>query len=115
MAEKSVLITLTNGKEEFVHVMATLQVALSMAQQDLSIHFLVLGPGVDILRSNQRNSQQFKDMFEKMKNAGVRIKACKMSLENMGLTEDQRFETEVVMGGVEIADCIKAGFTVLTF
>lgn len=70
---------------------------------------------VDVLRSNQRNSPQFKDLLGKIQDAGVRVKACKMSLENIGLTEDQRFETEVVMGDVEIAECIKAGFSVLTF
>ncbi len=115
MAEKPVLITLTTGKEEFVRAMAVLQLTLSMAQQELDVEFLALGPGVEILRSNQRNSPQFGEMLDKLKNVGVSIKVCGMSLENIGLTQDQMFPADIVMGGVEIAQRIKIGYTVLTF
>ncbi|RIV22745.1 sulfur reductase DrsE [Alicyclobacillaceae bacterium I2511] len=115
MAEKSVLITLTTGKEIFVRTMAVLQLTLSMAQQEMDMEFLALGPGVEVLRSNQRNSAQFGEMLDKMRNAGVNIKVCQMSLENIGLTQDQMFPADIVMGGIEIARCIKTGYTVLTF
>lgn len=111
----AVLVVVTTGKEEFVRVNAVLQTTLAMAQQGLQVELLVLGSGVELLRSNQRSSPQFSQWLTKLRAAGVRVAACQVSLEGLGLTDDQRFEAEVVMGGKEVAARIADGHMVLTF
>jgi intracellular sulfur oxidation DsrE/DsrF family protein len=45
----------------------------------------------------------------------VQVAACRNSLENLGLTEDQMLPATVVQGGVEVATRIAEGWDVLTF
>jgi hypothetical protein len=45
----------------------------------------------------------------------VKVAACEVSLESLGLTRDQMFEAETVKGGEEVAARLKAGWHILTF
>ncbi|PSR29305.1 hypothetical protein SAMN00768000_2674 [Sulfobacillus thermosulfidooxidans DSM 9293] len=110
------LVVLTTGKEAFVRANAVLQMTLMMRKfGQMPVEFLALGPGIEILRSNQKNSPQFGQQLQAMKEAGIEIAVCENSLENLGLTMDQMFEAKVVRGGEEVAHKILEGYKVLTF
>lgn len=112
----SILVVLTTGKEAFVRANAIMQMTLMIRKTSgQPVEFLALGPGVEVFRSNQKNSPQFGQMLEQMKEAGITLAVCEMSLENLGLTRDQMFEANIVRGGVEVAQRIQEGYTVLTF
>jgi len=114
--EKSTLVVLTTGKEAFVRANAVLQMTLMVRKtREMPVELLLLGPGVEILRSNQKNSPQFEQQLNGLREAGVQITVCEVSLESLGLTKDQMFEAESVRGGVEVATRLQAGRHVLTF
>ncbi|CAB1129607.1 DrsE domain-containing protein [Candidatus Hydrogenisulfobacillus filiaventi] len=113
--QQRTLVVLTTGKEAFMRANAVLQVALVLATQGLQVQFLAIGPGIEVFKSNQRNSPQFAEMLNKMREAGVQLSVCQVSMENIGLTRDQMFDAEIVMGGRVIAQRIREGWTVLTF
>ena len=114
--EQSTLVVLTTGKEAFVRANAVLQMTLMVRKTaEIPVELLLLGPGVEILRSNQKNSPQFDQQLTALREAGVRVTVCEVSLESLGLTRDQMFEAETVKGGVEVATRLQAGWNVLTF
>lgn len=114
--ERSTLVVLTTGKEAFVRANAILQMSLMLRSAgQLPVELLLLGPGVELLRSNQKNSPQFEQAFTACREAGVRITACEVSLASLGLTLDQMFPAELVKGGVEVARRITDDWHVLTF
>ncbi len=114
--ENSTLIVLTTGKEAFVRANAVLQMTLMVRKTgQMPVELLLLGPGVEILKSNQKNSPQFEQQLSALGEEGVRITACEVSLESLGLTKDQMFQADLVKGGVEVATRIKEGWNVLTF
>ncbi len=111
-----VLVVLTTGKEAFVRATAVLQMTLAVRKRaGVPVELLLLGPGVEILRANQRNSPAFGQQLDELRREGVSVAVCELSLENLGLTSDQMFAAERVRGGVEIADRLAAGYQVLTF
>ena len=113
---KGTLVVLTTGKEAFVRANAILQMTLMVQKtRGMATEFLALGPGVEIFRSNQRNSAQFGQLLEQLRQAGVDLAVCEMSLENLGLTRDQMFDARIVRGGVEVATRLEEGYAVLTF
>lgn len=113
---RSTLVVLTTGKEAFVRANAVLQMTTMVARTGGgSVELLFLGPGVECLRSNQKNSPQFGEQLRLLSEAGVRVCVCEVSLESLGLTDDQRFAAEPVKGGVEVATRIAEGWAVLTF
>lgn len=111
------LVVLTTGKEAFVRANAVLQMTLMVrrTKQEMPVELLLLGPGVEVLRSNQKNSPQFEQQLAGLREAGVRITVCEVSLESLGLTKDQMFECETVKGGVEVATKLAEDWNVLTF
>ena len=110
------LVVLTTGKEAFVRANAILQMTLMLRKFGQNpVELLVLGPGIEILRSNQKNSPLFSQQLEAMKKAGIEIAVCEQSMENLGLTPDQMFEATIVRGGEEVARRIQGGYTILTF
>jgi hypothetical protein len=112
----AVLVVVTTGKEQFVRANAILQMTLMIRKSSgLPVEFLAIGPGVEIFRSNQRNSPQFGQLLDQLREAGVQLAACEVSLQSIGLTRDQMFDAEIVRGGVEVAQRIQDGYTVLTF
>lgn len=114
--EHATLVVLTTGKEAFVRANAVLQMTLMVRKSgEMPVELLLLGPGVEILRSNQKSSPQFEQALTALREAGVQVAVCEVSLESLGLTEDQRFEAETVKGGVEVATRLQAGWNVLTF
>jgi len=115
-SKKSTLVVVTTGKEAFVRANAILQMTL-MVRKTLQepVEILFLGPGVEILRSNQKNSPQFAQQLEVLRAEGVRVAVCEVSLESLGLTKDQMFEADVVRGGIEVATRLGEGWQVLTF
>lgn len=115
-AAHSTMVVLTTGKEAFVRANAVLQMTLMVRKtSQMPVQLLALGPGVEILRSNQKNSPQFQQQLDALREAGVRITVCEVSLENLGLTQDQMFPADLVKGGVEVATRLQAGWHVLTF
>ena len=115
-AESPVLVVLTTGKEAFVRANAILQMTLMVAKTGgMPVELMGLGPGVEIFRANQRNSPAFGQMLDTLREAGVDLTVCEVSLENLGLTVDQMFPARRVRGGVEIAEKLAAGHTLLTF
>jgi hypothetical protein len=109
-------VVLTTGKEAFVRANAVLQMTLMVRRSgQMPVELLFLGPGVEILRANQKNSPQFDQQLAALREAGVRIAVCEVSLESLGLSEAERFEADAVKGGVEIAARLRAGWNVLTF
>jgi hypothetical protein len=116
-SEQSTLVVLTTGKEEaFVRANAVLQMTLMVRKTGgMPVELLLLGPGVEILRSNQKNSPQFEQELTELRNAGVQITVCEVSLASLGLTRDQMFDADAVKGGVEIGTRIMQGWNVLTF
>ncbi len=118
MAEQTAptLVVLTTGKEAFVRANAILQMTLMIRKTaDVAVELLALGPGIEVFRSNQKNSPQFGQMLRELKENGIDLAVCEMSLENLGLTRDQMFEARIVKGGVEVAHRMQQGYTVLTF
>jgi len=114
--EQATLVVLTTGKEAFVRVNAVLQMTLMVRRTgQMPVELLLLGPGVEILRANQKNSPQFGQALAALGEAGVKVAACEVSLESLGLTRDQMFEAETVKGGEEVAARLKAGWHILTF
>ena len=115
-SDHSTLVVLTTGKEAFVRANAVLQMTLMVRRSgQMPVELLFLGPGVEILRANQKNSPQFDQQLAALREAGVRIAVCEVSLESLGLSEAERFEADAVKGGVEIAARLRAGWNVLTF
>ncbi|MDA8076233.1 MAG: DsrE family protein [Actinomycetota bacterium] len=113
--EQPTLVVLTTGKESFVRANAVLQMTLMVRKTaETPVELLLLGPGVEILRSNQKNSPQFDQELTALREAGVQVAVCQVSLESLGLTKDQMFEAEAVKGGVEVATRLQAGWHVLT-
>ena len=113
---RSTLVVLTTGKEAFVRANAVLQMTLMVRKtSQVPVELLLLGPGVEILRSNQKNSPQFAQQLDMLREEGIKIAACEVSLENLGLTKDQMFEADVVRGGVEVATRLAEDWHVLTF
>lgn len=112
----STLVVLSTGKEAFVRANAVLQLTLMVRKTGhMPVELLAFGPGVEILRSNQKNSPQFHQQLDGLREAGVQISVCEVSLESLGLTKDQMFEAEAVKGGVEVATRLQEGWNVLTF
>lgn len=110
------LVVLTTGKEAFVRANAVLQMTLMVHRTaQTPVELLFLGPGVEILRANQKNSPQFAQQLAALREAGVRLAVCAVSLDSLGLTSDQMFAADSVQGGVEVATRIQAGWHVLTF
>ncbi|MCL6095092.1 MAG: DsrE family protein [Actinobacteria bacterium] len=115
-SDQSTLVVLTMGKEAFVRANAVLQMTLMIRKTSQApVELLFIGPGVEILRSNQKNSPQFAQQLDMLRAEGVRIAVCEVSLESLGLTQDQMFEAETVRGGVEVATRLGSGWHVLTF
>jgi hypothetical protein len=115
-ADQSTLVVLTTGKEAFVRANAVLQMTqMVRTSGQMPVELLFLGPGVEVLRANQRNSPQFEQQLAALREAGVQLTVCEVSLESLGLTRDQMFEAEPVKGGVEVARRIQEGWQVLTF
>ncbi|MFC0081043.1 DsrE family protein [Aciditerrimonas ferrireducens] len=113
---RSILVVLTTGKEALVRANAVLQLTGVLQQHGTGqVELLFLGPGIEVLRANQRNSPQFAEQLDGLRRAGVQVAACRNSLENLGLTEDQMLPATVVQGGVEVATRIAEGWEVLTF
>jgi len=109
------LVVLTTGKEAFVRANAVLQMTLMLSKfGQKPVELLTLGPGIEILKANQKNSPQFAQQLNAMKEAGIEIAVCEQSMQNLGLTSDQMFEAKIVRGG-EVARRIQEGYTVLTF
>jgi len=114
--ELSTLVVLTTGKEDFVRANAVLQMTLMVRRTGkMPVEILFLGPGVEILRSNQKNSPQFTKELTGLRGEGVQVAVCEVSLESLGLTKDQMFQADTVKGGVEIATRLAEGWKVLTF
>jgi hypothetical protein len=115
-SEQSTLVVLTTGKEAFVRANAVLQMTLMVRKTGgMPVELLLLGPGVEILRSNQKNSPQFEQQLAELRKVGVQIAVCEVSLASLGLTREQMFDADVVKGGVEVGTRISQGWNVLTF
>jgi hypothetical protein len=114
--DPSTLVVVTTGKEAFMRANAIMQMTLMMRKLGgMPVEFLAIGPGVELFRSNQKNSPQFSQQFDAMREAGVRLAVCEVSLESLGLTQDQMFQADLVRGGQEVAERVKEGWNVLTF
>lgn len=114
--DHSTLVVLATGKEAFVRANAVLQMTLMIRKTgQMPVELLFFGPGVEILRSNQKNSPQFEQQLGALRDEGVHITVCEVSLESLGLTKDQMYEADPVKGGVEVGTRIKQGWNVLTF
>jgi intracellular sulfur oxidation DsrE/DsrF family protein len=73
-------VVLTTGKEAFVRANAVLQMTLMVRKSgDMPVELLLLGPGVEILRSNQKNSPQFGQQLAGLREAGVQVAVCEVS------------------------------------
>lgn len=112
------LVVLTTGKEDaFVRANSILQMTLMLKKfrPEMAVEFLALGPGIEVLKSNQKNSPQFGQQLQAMREAGIAITVCEVSMQNLGLTADQMFEAQIVRGGQEVAQRLGEGYHVLTF
>jgi hypothetical protein len=81
----------------------------------MPVELLLLGPGVEFVRSNQKNSPQFEQQLKALRQAGVHISVCEVSVASLGLTRDQMFDADVVRGGVEVGTRIVQGWNVSSF
>lgn len=114
--DHSTLVVLATGKEAFVRAIAVLQMTLMIRKTGgMPVELLLFGPGVEILRSNQKNSPQFDQQLSALRQSGVRVAVCEVSLESLGLTRDQMFDADLVKGGVEVATRLGEDWHVLTF
>ncbi|MCY0881916.1 MAG: DsrE family protein [Firmicutes bacterium] len=115
--KKPILVVLTTGKESFMRSNSIIQAVIGMKKfSGVPVEIMFLGPGVDLLRSNQRNSPMWQKNIESLKEAGVKTVACSVSLEGFGIREDEMFSLDaLVMGGKEIAEKFAEGYHVMTF
>lgn len=115
-SNRSTLVVLATGKEALVRANAVLQMTLMIRKTgQMPVELLFFGPGVEVLRSNQKSSPQFEQELSALRQAGVRITVCEVSLGSLGLTKDQMFEADLVKGGVEMATRLGEDWHVLTF
>ncbi|TFE68485.1 sulfur reductase DrsE [Methylacidiphilum sp. Yel] len=113
---KSILVVITIGKEAFPRVNSLFHMTQVLAQQkDTKVELLLLGPGVELLRANQKSSPIFSEMFSHLRQIGVDIAACEVSLEAFGVPVGQMLPARLVKGAVEINQRIDQGVRVLTF
>ncbi len=115
-SKPSTLVVLATGKEAFVRVNAVLQMTLMIRKTGgMPVELLFFGPAVEVLRANQKNSPQFGQQLDNLREAGVSLTVCEVSLESLGLTKDQMFDAALVKGGVEVATRLEEDWHVLTF
>jgi len=98
------------SKEAFVRANAVLQMTQMVRKPvQMLVELPFLGPGVEIPRANQESPPQFAQQLDRLREAGVHLSICEMSLESLGLTRDQMLEAEPVKGGVEVSRRIQGG------
>jgi hypothetical protein len=112
-----IFVISTSGKEDINKTMMAINFALGArdnAKAEVSVMFL--GRGVMALLKNSGNSEAMLNLINKMKNDGIEVTYCKVSLKGMGLTSDLIFDgIKDVMGGVETAKRIDSEYSVVTF
>lgn len=79
------------------------------------VEMLFLGAGVELLRLHQANTPQFAQFLQGVQGKGIRVMACRNSLDSYGLTEERIFPVDIVLGGAETARLNRSGFQILTF
>ncbi|CAB4243783.1 DrsE family protein [Methylacidimicrobium sp. AP8] len=115
-SKQALLIVVTTGKEAFPRANSLLHMAGVLANQpNTQVEFLLLGPGVELLRSNQKSPPIIAEALDHLRRCGVDITACEVSLEAYGVEADRMLPARLVKGAVEIRRCIGEGATVLTF
>ncbi|QSR89196.1 DsrE family protein [Methylacidiphilum caldifontis] len=112
----ALLVVVTTGKEAFPRLNSLLHMTGIMAEQpETKVELLLLGPGVEILRSNQKSTPIIAQALDHLRQMGVDIAACQVSLEAYGVDPDQMLSARFVKGAVEIRQRIAEGVTVLSF
>ncbi|VVM07303.1 hypothetical protein MAMC_01549 [Methylacidimicrobium cyclopophantes] len=113
---QTLLVVITTGKEAFPRVNSLLHMTQILAEQpETAVELLLLGPGVELLRANQKSTPMIADALDRLREAEVDIVACQVSLEAYGVALDQMLPARLVKGAVEIRQCLGQGATVLSF
>ncbi|WP_018289856.1 DsrE family protein [Verrucomicrobium sp. 3C] len=112
----SLLVVVTTGKEAFPRANSLLHMTGVLANQPKTkIEFLLLGPGVELLRANQKSTPIIAEALDHLRQLGVDVAACQVSLEAYGVEAERMLPARLVKGAAEIRRCIGEGMTVLTF
>ena len=112
-----ILVMLITGKDNINTEMVAFSFAFNAVKNaKANVEFLFLGRGVQAANKNQKSSPQFLDQINMLKNEGIPLKICKVSMAGEGLTENDIFSgLESVYGGVEVDSRIQDGYSVITF
>jgi hypothetical protein len=112
-----ILVMLITGKDNINTEMVAFSFAFNAVKNaKADVEFLFLGRGVQAANKHQKSSPQFLDQINMLRNEGIPLKICKVSMAGEGLTEDEIFpDIDMVLGGVETNDRIEDGYTVITF
>ena len=111
------LVMLTTGKDNINAEMVAFSFAFNAVKNaKAKVEFLFLGRGVQAANKHQKSSPQFEEQINMLRNEGIPLKICKVSMAGEGLTENDIFPgIEMVLGGVETNARIEDGYSVLTF
>lgn len=112
-----IFVILTKGKDDLNMVNIAANFAYSAVKNaGATVNFMFLGRGVENLLKDSNGIKPIIDLVDKMKSEKIEITYCKVSTKGLGLSEEQMLEgIEPVMGGIQAAKEIDAGFSVITF
>ena len=112
-----ILVMLITGKDNINTEMVAFSFTFNAVKNaKANVEFLFLGRGVQAANKHQKSSPQFEDQINMLRNEGIPLKICKISMSGEGLTEDDIFPgIDLVLGGVETDKRIEDGYTVITF
>jgi hypothetical protein len=112
-----ILVMLITGKENINTQMVSFNFAVNLVRNaNATVEFLFLGRGVEAADKRHKNSPQFQEQIESLKNSGIPVKICKVSMAAEGMSQNDIFpDIEMVLGGVETNNRIGEGYSVITF
>jgi tRNA 2-thiouridine synthesizing protein D len=110
-------VILTKGKDDLNMVNVAANFAYSAVKNaGATVNFMFLGRGVENLLKDSNGIKPIVDLVDKMKSAGIEVTYCKVSAKGIGLPENLLMDgIEPVMGGIQTAKEVDAGFSVITF
>lgn len=115
--ETKVFIICTSGREDINNTNMAVNFALGAKKNaGAKVSFMFLGRGVENLLKNAATAQQMENMINSMKDAGIDVTYCGVSLKGLGLDKDMIMPiADEVMGGVQTVKKIEEGYAIVTF
>ncbi len=110
-------VIITKGKDDLNMVNVAINFAVSSVKNaGATVSFMFLGRGVENLLKNSNGIKPIADGIDNMKNAGIDVSYCTVSVKGIGLSESDLIDgVEPVMGGIQTNKKVDNGYSVITF